>query len=67
MDISLQLKTVREKLGLSQSQAAKAWGISVRTLQQWEQGRSKPVGLALLKLQEILAQAGHSSSDSPSA
>ena len=36
----------RVKLDLSQSQFAKLLGVSVRTLQEWEQGRKKPTGAA---------------------
>ena len=38
--------SVREKIGLSQSQFAKLMGVSVRTLQEWEQGRRAPSGPA---------------------
>lgn len=38
--------TVREKTGLSQSKFAELLGVSVRTLQEWEQGRRAPSGAA---------------------
>jgi putative transcriptional regulator len=38
--------TIREKTGLSQSRFASLLGVSVRTLQDWEQGRRAPSGAA---------------------
>jgi putative transcriptional regulator len=37
---------VRAKTGLSQSRFASLLGVSVRTLQDWEQGRRAPSGAA---------------------
>ena len=37
---------IRARIGLSQSQFAKLMGVSVRTLQDWEQGRRAPSGPA---------------------
>ena len=37
---------IREKTGLSQSRFATLLGVSVRTLQDWEQGRRAPSGAA---------------------
>jgi putative transcriptional regulator len=37
---------VRESTGLSQDQFARLLGVSVRTLQEWEQGRRVPSGAA---------------------
>ncbi|MDC8445746.1 MAG: helix-turn-helix domain-containing protein [Nitrosomonas sp.] len=42
----------RQKSGLSQVEFAKLLGVSVRTLQEWEQGRRQPSGAAK-KLVEI--------------
>lgn len=38
--------SVRERTGLSQSRFAELLGVSVRTLQEWEQGRRAPSGAA---------------------
>ena len=40
------IAAVREKTGLSQAKFAKLLGVSVRTLQEWEQGRRAPSGAA---------------------
>lgn len=46
------VKRIRAKLGLSQSQFADLLGLSVRTVQDWEYGRNTPgaPAAALLKL-----------------
>lgn len=50
-----QLRTWRRRWRLTQSQAAASLGVELRTLQNWEQSRNTPRGLALeslkLKLQ----------------
>lgn len=38
--------SARKKSGLSQTEFAKLLGVSVRTLQDWEQGRRQPSGAA---------------------
>ena len=54
----------RLKLGVSQSAFAQLLGMSVRTLQEWEQGRREPSGAArtllriALKSPEAILQAG---------
>jgi putative transcriptional regulator len=37
---------IRKKINLSQSQFAHYFGVSVRTVQEWEQGRAVPSGAA---------------------
>ena len=50
---------IRESTGLSQSRFAQLLGVSVRTLQEWEQGRRSPSGAAktLLKIAELNPKA----------
>lgn len=47
-------QVIRMKLNLSQSAFAGLMGVSVRTLQDWEQGRREPQGpaVALLRIAE---------------
>jgi putative transcriptional regulator len=40
------VSAIREKTGLSQKRFARLLGVSVRTLQDWEQGRRAPSGAA---------------------
>jgi putative transcriptional regulator len=44
------IKSVRRKLGVSQRQFALMIGVSLRTLQNWEQGRRQPDGPAQVLL-----------------
>jgi putative transcriptional regulator len=43
---AVDVKAIRRGLGKSQSQFARMIGVSVSTLQNWEQGRRQPVGPA---------------------
>ncbi len=44
------IKSVRKKYHLSQNEFASMFGISVKTLRNWEQGRRVPVGPARILL-----------------
>ncbi len=50
--LPVKVKEVREQIGLSQTEFAGLMRVSVRTLQNWEQGRRNPTGpaAALLKI-----------------
>ena len=52
---SYPIVRAREKSGLSQAQFATLLGVSVRTIQEWEQGRREPSAAAktLIKIAEL--------------
>jgi putative transcriptional regulator len=52
-------RTIRKKLNLSQAAFAGLMGVSLRTVQDWEQGRRKPSGPAeaLLRIAEQRPEA----------
>jgi putative transcriptional regulator len=53
------IRAIRRRLGQSQTEFARMIGVSVATLQNWEQGRRRPEGpaRALLKVAAINPQA----------
>jgi putative transcriptional regulator len=55
----VDVKEIRRRLGKSQSEFARMIGVSVSTLQNWEQGRRRPDGpaRALLRVAEVNPEA----------
>ena len=55
----IEVKKIRAKLHQSQTQFAHMIGVSIDTLQNWEQGRRKSVGpaLALLRVAQAAPEA----------
>lgn len=51
--------TVREGVGLSQREFAILVGVPVKTLQNWEQGRTRPTGPARALLRAIAKDPKH--------
>ncbi len=49
----VDVKAIREQVGLSQHEFATICGISLKTLQHWEQGETKPRGPALVLLNVV--------------
>ena len=50
---SSRIRAIRERTSLSQSEFARLMGVSVKTLQNWEQDRRHPTGPAAALLQII--------------
>jgi DNA-binding transcriptional regulator YiaG len=48
-----QIKAIREGAGLSQAAMAKQLGVAVNSISNWENGRSKPRGASVAKLQAL--------------
>jgi putative transcriptional regulator len=49
----IDVKNVRAKMGMSQSEFASAFGISISTLRHWERGDRVPQGPALVLLNVV--------------
>lgn len=58
MKLSARLKDWREKAGFTQQAAAKHLGVTLRTLENWEQGFSEPRGLSAEALRHKLGWSG---------
>ncbi len=51
--VAPNVKSIRERLGLTQERFAALMGVSSRTLQNWEQGRRTPEGPAKALLRVV--------------
>ena len=50
---SVDVKNIRKKVGMTQSEFASSFGISISTLRHWERGDRKPQGPALVLLNVV--------------
>jgi putative transcriptional regulator len=55
----VEVKKIREKMGLTQFSFAMLIGVSKRTVENWEQGRRKPTGPANALLRALNADPKH--------
>lgn len=56
--MSLLVRKLRRKLGLTQEKFAAKLGVSFATLNRWENGRAKPSPLAVQRLAEAALELG---------
>lgn len=56
MDLISELKSLREKKGVSQGSVAEAVGCDQSAVSLWEQGKTSPSGSARILLQGLLAR-----------
>ncbi|MBA7486751.1 hypothetical protein ES707_22312 [subsurface metagenome] len=52
----MDIKAIREKLGLTQEEVAQKLGVSWGTVARWEAGRSKPSKLARKAIENLLKE-----------
>ncbi|MEB3277703.1 MAG: helix-turn-helix transcriptional regulator [Lyngbya sp.] len=62
-DIPNLIRTLRERLGLSQEKLAASLGVSFQTVNRWERGHAKPSQLAWNAIEQKLAEMGSQGSD----
>ena len=53
---SVDVREIRENCGMTQDEFSRSFGVSLATLQNWEQGRRKPEGPAKLLLKMIMTK-----------
>ena len=58
LEFARRVRVVRENLGLSQSEFARRFGLSLRSLQEWEQARRLPDVAVLTYLRVIERNPG---------
>lgn len=47
------LRSYRQQLGLSQAGLAERWGVSTRSVEEWEAGRKRPLETIIRRLMEL--------------
>lgn len=52
------VKAIREAMGLTQEQFAAQFGVTVATVNRWENGRAAPQPLAMKNLKTLAEQYG---------
>lgn len=52
------VKAIRKSMGLTQEQFAAQFGVTVATVNRWENGRAVPQPLAMKNLNELAAKHG---------
>lgn len=59
-DIPRLIRNLREKTGLTQEKFATKLGVTLLTINRWENGRAKPSPLAMQQVEELLRSMGDS-------
>lgn len=62
-DPAALIREVRGRLGLTQEKFAARLGVTLPTINRWENGRTKPSPLAIRTLREVVASMGKEGKD----
>ena len=62
-DPAALIREVRGRLGLTQEKFAARLGVTLPTINRWENGRTKPSPLAIRTLREVVASMGKEGRD----
>ncbi|MCB0833545.1 MAG: helix-turn-helix transcriptional regulator [Bacteroidetes bacterium] len=57
------VRSLRERLGITQEQLASKLGVTFTSVNRWENGRTKPSPLALKRIEELLREISNDGSD----
>ncbi|MDX2213687.1 MAG: helix-turn-helix transcriptional regulator [Oculatellaceae cyanobacterium bins.114] len=57
------VRETRQRLNLSQEKFAAKLGVSFQSVNRWENGRTKPLPIALKQIEHLLYQMGESGQD----
>lgn len=62
-EISALIRAIRQRTGLTQEKLAAKLGVTFPTVNRWEQGRTKPSPLAIMRIRELISVLGSSEPD----
>ncbi len=62
-DIPILIRTLRQRLGLSQRKLGEKLGVVFQTVNNWENGRTKPTRMAMMLIKQELEQMGEQGTD----
>lgn len=63
-DLAVLIREIRGRLGLTQEKFAAKLGVTLPTINRWENGRTRPSPLASEKIKELLQEIGMGGDDS---
>ena len=57
-EISVLIRTIRQRTGLTQEKLAAKLGVTFPTVNRWEHGRTKPSPLAIMRIKDLISTLG---------